>query len=49
MLDDLGVPLSTLELMEEQNYDQVCLLILVTKASDTSLGFNEVDDGLLRC
>lgn len=46
-LDNSVVSLSTLELVEEQEYDQFCRLILHTRASDSSSEFNEGVDGIL--
>lgn len=48
MLYNLAVSLSTLELLEEQKYDQFCHLILASKASDPSSSFFEGHGGLLR-
>lgn len=48
MLIDLAVLLSTIERFEEQMFDQVCQLILATKAIYSISGFYNDDDQLLR-
>lgn len=48
VLDDLAFSLSTLELLKKPMYGQFCQLILTTKASNSSSGFYEGDDELLR-
>lgn len=48
-LDDLAVPLSKLELLEEQKYNQFRQVILATKASDLTSSFFEANNALFRC
>lgn len=40
-LNELAGSLSTLKLLEEQNYDYVCHIILSSKARDHNSGFNK--------
>lgn len=48
-LEVSDIPLSTLELLKEQKWNQSYKRIMATKVSDPSSCFNKSDNELLRC